>query len=486
MLLASSAPGDVFAGAVPYAGPPPAPAAVTFNHDGLPLTVSAFPGQVQVIFNTPVPAATARALITGLGATVLAQIPGVGYALAGVPPGQESSFIDQVRANASVYLAFPHLAGRYAGTGVTVVDDCDGSHGAAVKKVLTDRGVTIEACRDDGDARPVSIWTIWETESQINANKTNPTLINISSYQGLTGTADWEDQPDGIKRRVLTEYSYDRKSLLKTISQMPLEYRENLVITLCAGNNHMPLDSILAEIAGSPALLAVLRNNILIVGSAGQSFSNYASIFTDDFAWVSNPESSKGTSYAAPYALALISKIMDQRGVSAAEALRIVKDAVAANPNHELVESEVLPVAPGDVYQGSIAGETTDTLDGSVWKAEVSLDLTLTVSGTGILGDPYDVQLDFSGTLIETLIQCDEPGGCDPGGTYPVSGTGQQTSLGKVIGTALLGGTDDGLTVKLTDGEFSGDRTKLTGTVTVASVAFDAPVIKEVTLNLKP
>ncbi len=486
LLSASTIASDPFADAVRYPGPPPTPGNVTFKHDGIDTTVSAFPGQVQVILDTPIPANTARSFLQGLGGTVLAQIPGVGYYLVGVGVGQESAYVDNVRKNTSVYLAFPHLAGLYGAVGATVVDDCDGSHGAAVQKVLTDRGVTINACRDDGDSRPISTWTIWETEKEISERKTQPTLINISSYQGLADSADWANQPPTVQRRALVEYEYDRKSLLKTISQMPLFYRDNLVITLCAGNNHMPLDTILAEILADPALAGVLRNNVLIVGSKGQDFSNYASLFLDDFAWVSNPESANGTSFAAPYALALISKIMDQRGVTASEALQIAKQAAAANPNHELVESEVLPVAPGDVYKGSIAGETTDTVDGSVWKAEISLALTVTVSGNGQLIDPYQVKLDFEGTLVETLIQCADPGGCDPGGTYPVSGTGQQTSLGKIIGTALLDGNDDGLTVKLTDGTLNLDGTKLTGTVTVDSFSFDAPVTKQVTFTLKP
>ena len=340
---------DPFANAVRYPGPAPTPGNVTFKHDGIATTVSAFPGQVQVVFDTPIPVTTARSFLQGLGGTILAQIPGVGYYLVGVTVGQESAYIDNVRKNTSVYLAFPHLAGLYGAAGATVVDDCDGSHGAAVQKVLTDRGVTINACRDDGDSRPISTWTIWETEKEINDRKTEPALINISSYQGLTDGADWEEQTPALQRRALVEYAYDRKSLLKTISQMPLFYRDNLVITLCAGNNHMPLDSILGEIMADPALAGVLRNNVLIVGSKGQDFSNYASLFLDDFAWVSNPESANGTSFAAPYALALISKIMDQRGVTASEALQIAKQAAAANPNHELVESEVLPVAPGDV-----------------------------------------------------------------------------------------------------------------------------------------
>ena len=482
-LFARESPADP----VRYAGPPPASGLVSFPHAGELVAVEAFPGQVLVLFDPPLPAAAARASAMGLGGMVLSQIPEVGCYLVQVPSGQEGTFIEQICGEPGVYLAFPHLAGHYASTDVTVIDDCAGSHGEEVQRVLTDHGVAVGNCRTDGyGSRPVPIWTLWEMEREAIERRTGPTLINISSSQGLTGGAYWDDQPEDVQRRVLTSYAYDLKALLKTISQLPLPSRENLVVTLCAGNNHIPLDGVLAEIGADPALLAVLQRHVLIVGSKGQFFSNYATVFQDDFAWVNNPESTRGTSFAAPYALALIARIRDRHGVSATEALRLVKEAVADNPDHELLESEVLPVDPGDTYAGAVAGSTTDTLDGNVWAAVVALDLLVTVSGSGLIGDPYDVSLEFTGTLTETLRTCADPGGCDPGGTYPVSGMGQQTALGRVSATALLNGSENGFTVRLTDGVLNADRTRLTGTVTVGSVAFDAPVSRSVTFILVP
>lgn len=479
---------DPAAGAVRYPGLSVAAETIPFLHEGEVVAVDAYPGEVIVVFDPLPPAITARALLVGLGATVLAQIPNVGVYVAGVVPGQESTFIQQVRTQPGVYLAYPHLVTRYGSTGVTVIDDCDGTHGGKVKAVLTNHGVTVNNCRIDGYSSPIFPWTIDELERDVRERGTNPTLVNISTYTGWPGGTRWENVTDEVQRRKLVvENVYNLKTLLKAISQLPLPYRENLVVTLCAGNNHAPLDGILAEIAEDPVLLAILHQHFLIVGSKGQPFSNYAAVLDDDFAWVSNPEAADGTSFAAPYALALISKVMDQRGVSAAAALQIVKEAVAANPGHELVEAEVLPAAPGgDTYVGTITGATTDTLDGSVWRATVALELLLTVNGTGTVGDPYLNSLDFTGNVTETLEHCADDGGCDPGGVYGVAGMGDGTSLGKVIVTALLAGTSDDFTVRLTDGTLSGDRTTVTGTVTVNSVAFDTPVTKTVTFTVVP
>ena len=84
--------------------------------------MTAFPGQVTVLFDAPQPANIARAFFSGLGGSVLAQLPTLGYYLVGVTPGQESAFIEQARANPDVYRAFPHLAGSYTAAGATVID----------------------------------------------------------------------------------------------------------------------------------------------------------------------------------------------------------------------------------------------------------------------------------------------------------------------------------------------------------------------------
>jgi hypothetical protein len=473
-----AAPTDPFDGAVAYSGALPAAGDVSYPTDGGTRVARAFRGQVIVHFKTAVSSATAQGLFATYGGTTRAQIPGLGIFLVGVPVGGESAFIGHMRADSRVYQAIPHLVGRRAGTEIVVVDDCGGTHGDKVEKVLTDRGVTVTQCRDDdsggGDVVPIS--TLWEVEKAINDQKGGPILINISSYVGFVGDADFDDESPESQANVLSKYTEDRISLLKAIAALPAEYRQNLVITLAAGNDHMPLDDVFEKIAADPKLAEVLRDNVLFVGSKGQTFSNYSSSASSHFVWVSNSESEDGTSFAAPYALALISKIMTARGLSATDALLVAKAAANANASHELLESDVLP----PLYKGTVSGETTDTVEGSVWKAVVSLNLSLAISGSGTVGNPYRVAMSFDGDIVETLLVCADPP-CDAGGTYPVNGTGVQTSTGKVAGSAT--GMEGNLTVTLTDGTFNADRSKLTGTVTISSPFFDAPIAKTVTFN---
>lgn len=471
-----------------YEGPYPVPAPVSFQYEGQGTTITAFPGQVVVLFAGRPPAAAARALLSGLGGTVLAQLPPVGCYLVAVTPGAEGAFIDQVGADPAVELAFPHPAGRFMGTGVTVLDDCGGDHGQAVQQVLTDRGVAVDACRSIANAvgSPSTLAATFELTDEVRLNRSQPTLINLSSGYGTPNDVPYDQLSADLQRGVLAGYTLDRISLLRAVALLPGSYRENLVITIAAGNDRIPLDSVLAELATDPRLMAVLEQNVIFVGSKGQAFSNYATILPGNFAWADNPEAANGTSFAAPYVLALIRKIMDQRGVSATEALRIVKQAVAANPAGELLEEDVLIPEPAQVYTGAVAGTTNDSLDGSIWRTDVALDLVVTVSGTGVSADPYQAQLAFDGSITQTLTHCAAEEGCDPGGTYLVSGEGDQASTGRLVVAARLGGSSDELVVRLTDGTFSADGTRLVAQVTVTSPAFDAPIARAVTLSLVP
>lgn len=473
-----AAPTDPFEGAFNYSGPLPAAVTVTYPTATGDCQALAYRGQVIVHFTTALAPATAQGLFATYGGTILAQIPGIGFYMVGVPSGGEYAFISHMRADSRVYQAIPHFVGRRAGTELVVVDSCGKTHGEKVQKVITDRGITVTQCRDDdnGAGDVVTLFTQWETVKAIEEQKGEPILINISSYVGYGTATDYDREPPESQKNVLTRYTDDRVSLLKAIADLPAEYRKNLVITFAAGNDHMPLDPVLEKLSADPKLAAVLQDNILFVGAKGQTFSNYSASNSSHFAWVSNPESADGTSYAAPYALTVIRKIMLTRGLSASEALMVAKIAIDRNPDHELREADVLPTA----YKATVSGSTTDSVDGSVWDAAVSLNLTVYVSSYGTVTRPYIVTIDFTGSIVETLLICADPP-CDPGGTYPVSGFGVANSVGKVEGSAE--GMEGNITVDLTGGTFSTDGKKLTGTVTIDSPFFDVPITKTVTLN---
>ena len=73
-----------------YSGEYPQPASVSYTpRNEQPWTVRAFPGQVEVFFDTTVSMDAAQSAIKSNKGTVLAQIPLLGYYLAGVAAGSE-------------------------------------------------------------------------------------------------------------------------------------------------------------------------------------------------------------------------------------------------------------------------------------------------------------------------------------------------------------------------------------------------------------
>lgn len=65
-------------------------------------------------------------------------------------------------------------------------------------------------------------------------------------------------------------------------------------------------------------------------------------------------------------------------------------------------------------YSGNFSGSLTETGLGCVWKHAISGAVSVEVSGSGTLADPYEGTFDVSGTVVTTLSTGSE---CDPGGT---------------------------------------------------------------------
>ena len=65
-------------------------------------------------------------------------------------------------------------------------------------------------------------------------------------------------------------------------------------------------------------------------------------------------------------------------------------------------------------YSGNFAGTLTETGLGCVWKHAISGAISVEVSGSGTLANPYEGTFDVSGTVVTTLSTGSY---CDPGGT---------------------------------------------------------------------
>jgi len=131
---------------------------------------------------------------------------------------------------------------------------------------------------------------------------------------------------------------------LTTVAALPDNLRANLVITFCAGNENFSLTNALANLRKDPLIADVLSKNVLIVGASETVFPSSNDAPGDpDFANMTSvdaPNMSKGTSFAAPQALALLHVLAEQYSLSARDALIVAKLSIAANSNHELIQTE--------------------------------------------------------------------------------------------------------------------------------------------------
>jgi len=344
--------------------------------DGTKLvTVTAYSGQVVVFFNTHIIETTAIAIITANRGTILGKVPNIGYYFVGVPIGQEGTFINSMRLNQSVYIALPHIAAYYMSSGITVIDQCGGSHGALVTGVIFDETKTVANCMndDDGSGKPFLEKTMEHiVRTAVDADGGNA-IINISSFGGQNNT-DYNTQDSTTKASLETSCKDFLIYILTVLEVLDDNWKENLVITLCAGNDNVPMTAILAEIRSDPMLANVLKNNVLIVGANDAIYHDSNDAPKDpDFANMTSVSSSgyKGTSFAAPRAASIISKIVNQKGLNAKQALQAAKIAVSLNSKNELIEEEAQKIADliksGTRDLGIYTGDTYTISESMEW-----------------------------------------------------------------------------------------------------------------------
>jgi len=113
----------------------------------------------------------------------------------------------------------------------------------------------------------------------------------------------------------------------------------------------------------------------------------------------------------------------------------------------------------------------------------VSLNLELHLQGDGTLISPYQGTMYFTGFDNITLLVCNEPAGCDPGGKVPIQVEMNITGNNNNISGSLTW-VESAATNTLTfNGTVSGDT--VTGTLLFASDAFNSPIQKTVVLKLQ-
>jgi hypothetical protein len=355
---------NILDGALFFNGSAQSEGLVSYHEGGNLVTDSAYLGQVFANFNASVDENVAKGIINATGGSILTKVPKIGYYLVGVPVGKEGECIDFLRNNKSVKSAFPNPVAKYMSKDVIIIDGCGGRHGNNVECTVGFNTVDYNSVTclndDNGKGQPDTEKTIDQMLKTIYAANGGTAIINISTFGGLN-CVDYEKEDSATQAKLLRMAKEYLETILTPISQLPESWTKNLVITLCAGNDNTPLSSVLSEIR-SDSLQDILNNNVLIVGADESVFHDSNDAPGDpSFANMKSVTSScdndkKGTSFAAPLAAAYIWNIVKEKEISANQALRAAKIAIANNPKKEFIEAEAMNIAglikKGNVYTG--------------------------------------------------------------------------------------------------------------------------------------
>ena len=315
----------ILVGAVNYTGALPPTANVHFT-DAVTMqisTVTAFPGMVQVFFDTTTvfTSAQAQAVFNTYrsGVVILGKVPLIGYYLVQVPAGAEDTLIAPLHGDSRVKLAIPNLAvslddavvindtymanptpvplfltGPTGAPGnpifdppavVDLGDDGDG-HQTQVASGATGAGEPFTAFIS-GDlvliTPPGSHFPITSSALMVNAlagvaqsnnDPSNPMYINMSNGPGFHlaagGQGDVTDTTlatPQFAQQVFDARYNDLCAKLQAIANLPPALANTIVLSLAAGNNNMDIGPMLQKARSNPEYARILQNNTLMCGT---------------------------------------------------------------------------------------------------------------------------------------------------------------------------------------------------------------------------
>ncbi len=387
----------LLANATEYTGTYPTPAEINYTVQGISLRLTAFPGQMIAFFKTTAGEAEASQLITANGGQILAQIPAIGYYFISIDSSNTGSFVNTMMANALVDGVIPNVL-SYPKSGVAILDKCGYDHGKAVQATLQNCAGTLDECEDvtlggGSDVAPLGK-EIRAIIDQANKNNGGTTLINLSFNSGLDTEAayDFANLDTLAKVEARDCWFTFVYGILKTIAALPPQNRENLVITIAAGNENMPIGGILDYLRTLNGIADVLNNNVLFVSTDNIPgiHANY-SLEDPDVVVMNNSTAWEGTSLAAPCAMGYIQAIMSEQGVTAKQALMAMKMASQDNPAREVLLGDAMTIA-ASIKSRKIFSGGPFTLTGSIsWNSGVNGICTVSLSyGMNSVGVSWD------------------------------------------------------------------------------------------------
>ncbi|MBK8659887.1 MAG: hypothetical protein IPN22_13715 [Bacteroidetes bacterium] len=185
-------------------------------------------------------------------------------------------------------------------------------------------------------------------------NKTNrPTFINLSFNGGLERNTDYDYNTltQAEKDTFFFNYYWNMTNVLMSVAALRDEYRQNLVITIAAGNENFDLTGMMELLRQRPRIANILRDNVLIVSTEKIQgiHANYA--YNDpDVVVLNNDSAYMGSSLATPCAMGYIQDIVNTQGVSPREALQAMKAASWMLPDREVTLNNAKGLIGATVY----------------------------------------------------------------------------------------------------------------------------------------
>ncbi len=469
---------DIMADASSYTGTYPAPVSFSYSDKGVPLKVTAFPGQIIAFFNKSTTEIGATRIITSNGGTILEKVPMVGYYFIQTLPAQATKFLTALQKNDSVVFVMPNIAG-YPKSKPAILDYCDADHGRKVMETLKSCGGSFDECVNVLQRNENSAITKEFTSSgkvirgilyEANRNKDGSTLINLSSNGGLDNYMDFSKSSAENKEIGKGGWYKFMEGVLMTIAALPDDLRKNLVITIAAGNENMPIGDILETLRERQGIADILKKNVLIVstGMLATPGANYA-LNDPDVVVMNNDSAIYGTSLAAPCAMGMLQSVMDEKGISASEALLLVKQASSRNQDREILWSDVFTLIK---YKGTMTtvtyGPFVQQVQGQICSQTLNFDILPTLywkSGRGTLIIPTHYHRESSACTMAGVTKDDK--------TFQMLLSGSDTHM-HGIGTehVLSGGVeeDTGYNGFYLSASFSGkvnDNGNITGNLTL-------------------
>jgi hypothetical protein len=341
---------DIMENATEFTGTFPATSLVSYTLDGTTFKARSFSNQYVIFFKSTISDTVAKAVIESNGAIILEKVPSVGYYLVQIPPFQSSSFISSMGSNNDVDMISPNVAG-FPKNSTAIIDNCNYDHGRNVVTALQNCGGSFDYCAD-ATAIDSATQKVMSPMSKVirnilyvaNTNKSGPTLINLSINGGLSD-CNFNNLPADSQAMARDSWFIFMQGVLMTIAALPDELRSNLVVTIAAGNENMPIQSMLNTLRERARITEVLSENVLIVTTSRMVDppANYA---PDDLdvAVMNNQLSEDGSSFAAPCALGMLQTVMEEKKITAHQALALMKDASVNNLKREILWSDILPL----------------------------------------------------------------------------------------------------------------------------------------------